>query len=77
MTINELFDGVYLAVQGSLRVMIRGNFNLIPEPIFEGTADNWRDIPDDVRNMRIGYIYPSTLREPRGQIVIEVMREDS
>lgn len=76
MTIDELFDGVYLAVQGPLRVMVMTNFEREAEPAFEGTADNWQDIPDDVRNMRIGYIYPSTLREPRGQIVIEVIRED-
>lgn len=77
MTIDDLFDGVYLAVQGPLRVMVMDNFEREPKPVFEGNASNWRDIPDDVRNMQIGYLYPSTLCEPRGQIVIEVMREDS
>ena len=78
MTIDDLFGGVYIAVQGPLRVMVMDyiKFKHEPEPAFEGTANNWRDIPDDVRNMPIWYIYPSTLREPRGQIVIEVMRKD-
>lgn len=78
MTIDDLFGGVYIAVQGPLRVMVMDYLKPKPEPepAFDGMANNWRNIPDDVRNMQIWYIYPSTLREPRGQIVIEVMRKD-
>lgn len=75
MTIDDLVDGISYALQGPLCVrVIRDSPEA--EEVFEGDASGWRSIPEKVRAMEIGYMFPSVLDAPRGRIVIEVIEEE-
>lgn len=73
MTIDDLIDGISYALQGPLCVRVIREGLDFPEDVFEGDACEWRSIPEDVRGMEIGYMFPSVLGAPKGRIVIEAI----
>lgn len=75
MTINELIDGVHFAIQGPIEVrrIESDGWNL--EKLYDGD-DGFFNMPKEIGELEVAYIYSELLNGGEPGIVIEVEQKD-
>lgn len=74
MTINELIDGIHFAIQGPIEIRRIESDGWNMEKLYTGD-DGFFDLPEDVAEMEIAYIYSEPWGNGEAAIIIEVEQE--
>lgn len=74
MTINDLIDGVNLAIQGPIEVRRPMGDGINLEKLFI-CDDGFCNLPEDVAEMEIAYMYSEPWGNGDAAIIIEVEQE--
>ena len=75
MTINEFIDGIHFAIQGPIEVRRIESDGWNIESLYAGD-DGFFNMPEEVGEMEITYLYGELLSGGEPGIVIEVEQED-
>ena len=75
MTIDDLINGVNLAIQGRVEVRRLAENGYEMETIYEGT-DGFSNVPQDIADAEIAYLFSESDHEGDAVLVVDIGRDE-